>query len=267
MMNIIEKPGLIVISCSKENASEFKSIIEKTRKIDGVGAYQIPDDFLFGYSINRLKPYSELAQDSGKKLIYNCPIDDPEDAQKTARRLNDAKISAVIISPVLGIEASVRRYGMDIDEEPHPGVGAVWIKAMQEAGLAVIVRGLLTYLGSITTEGGFIEPHASLRIYDESVRLLDVRDLQVPANREEEARTLRNSLAALNAAEVRGNWKGEEDIHYYPTGIGRQGGKVGELPEIFGRNVHPVVRSRIVEQPDIEKATKEFLEELEKAYQ
>jgi len=131
----------------------------------------------------------------------------PDDAESFADLLQGVKVDAVNIFPISGMD-----------------VGEFWINSLKVRGIVPIVRGLQTYRGYTTPEGGYVESHAWRRIYDEALQK-GVRDLQVPANRPEEIRETIKNIQALEVPEIRGICKAEKiEIDWYPTGFGRQGG-------------------------------------------
>ena len=243
---ILEKPRSIVIACDL-GLDAFGKVLRETHAIDGVGAYQIPAVLSERHGLPIL---TNLARETGKKLIYegNLGSGRPEDAERYADLLEYSGIDAVTLFPISGME-----------------VGKAWMKAFRERGIGIIVRGLPTYPGYTVPEGGYVESNAWRSIYDEAVKE-GITDLQIPRNRPDDITSIKENIEALEEPEVRGVCAGKKIIiDWYPTGFGKQGGKIENIRDI-GERVHPVVGGLITETRDHRGAANRFIELLEAAY-
>ena len=135
-----------------------------------------------------------------KPIIYDhqkAGTDIPKLGEKFVDVVKRAGIDAIIIFPQSG-----------------PETEKTWIKSAQNAGLGIIVGGLMTHQGYTDEEGGWIRKDRILRIYTLAAEL-GVRDFVVPGNRPNETRKIRESLEEI----------GIKPTLYAPSFIA-QGGKI-----------------------------------------
>jgi orotidine-5'-phosphate decarboxylase len=161
------------------------------------------------------------------KIIYDhqkAANDIPDLGPKFAELLKSIGVDAAILFPFTG-----------------PATQEVWTKACQQAGLTVIVGGIMTHPKFLESEGGYIADSAPMRIYDMACDH-GVCDFVVPGNKPEWIQTIYGHLNAKLGAGKFG---------LYAPGFVKQGGVISEFAKIAGPNWHAIVGRDIYDKPTI----------------
>jgi len=134
---------------------------------------------------------------SSKPIIYDhqkAATDIPDTGKLFVRVMKESGIDEVILFPQAG-----------------PATEEAWIKAVQEAGLKVIVGGIMTHPQYRESEGGYLKDAAVVDMYRLAYGA-GVRDFVVP---------LTKPLATREIFEQAGL---DEGCRFYSPGYGKQGG-------------------------------------------
>ncbi len=142
---------------------------------------------------------------TNKPFIYDhqkAGTDIPETGPLFAQTLRECGINEGILFPQAGARTL-----------------AAWAKALQENNLKVIVGGMMTHQGYITSEGGYLDDDSISRIYSNAWEL-GVRSFVTPLTRPDFV----NHLVA--------NIPGIADAEFYSPGYGAQGGSRNGYPTL-----------------------------------
>ena len=127
-----------------------------------------------------------------------------------------------------------------------------WTKALQDAGITVLVGGHMTHQQFLESEGGYIADSAPERIYRLGAQM-GVRDFVVPGNKVESVNKYRELLEGI---------LGESNFTLYAPGFIAQGGVIADAGKAAGRNWHAIVGSGIYRAPDMRQAALELTSQL-----
>jgi len=233
MPRIIQRDRSIIPACDFD-ILKFGEVVKATGDIEGVGGYKI--GFVLGLT-HGLQYVVEVARKhTDKPLIYDhqkAGTDIPDMGTKFAGVLSDAGINAAILFPQAG-----------------PVTEEVWIKALQDKGLGVIVGGLMTHKGYVVSDGGYITDGAIMDIYLNAAKL-GVIDFVVPGNKPEAIIRIKRELEG----------HGIEPVFYAP-GFVAQGGEISESAKIAGERFHGIIGRGIYETGDIKQAALDLTSKL-----
>jgi orotidine-5'-phosphate decarboxylase len=208
--------------------------VKATADLDSVGAYKI--GAILALSAG-LPAVVEMARKySNKPLIYDhqkAATDIPEMGLPFAETLQRIGISAVILFPLAG-----------------PETQNSWIRAAQDAGLRVIVGGLMTHPTFLCSDGGYVRDDAVDKIYGLAAQNR-VTDYVVPGNKPDSIRHIRELLTM----------HGVEPIFFSP-GFITQGGRVSEAVCVSGASCHAIVGRAIYNARDMRAAAISLASEL-----
>jgi orotidine-5'-phosphate decarboxylase len=149
--------------------------------------------------------------------------DIPDMGKVFAKKLKDAGVDAAILFPFAG-----------------PLVQEKWTKTCQDAGLHVIIGGIMTHPNFLRSEDGYIADDAPMRIYELAVEH-GIRHFVVPGNKPEWVEKVRIYLDSVHGA---GNYV------LYAPGFVKQGGSVARIDAIAGPNWHAIVARDVVGELD-----------------
>jgi len=161
------------------------------------GVYGFKVGFSLGLSHGLPAVVERIRAWSDKPVIYDhqkAATDIPDTGALFARTLADAGIDEGILFPQAG-----------------PATLAAWVDALQEAGLKVIVGGLMTHQAYQASEGGFLRDEGIMQIYRDAAAR-GVRSFVVPLTKPDAVRRIADEVS------------GAGDVEFYSPGYGKQGG-------------------------------------------
>ncbi|MFH1530774.1 MAG: orotidine 5'-phosphate decarboxylase / HUMPS family protein [Pseudomonadota bacterium] len=166
------------------------------------GVYGFKVGFSLGLSHGLPVVVERIRAWSDKPVIYDhqkAGTDIPDTGGLFARTLADAGIDEGILFPQAG-----------------PATLAAWVDALQDAGLKVIVGGLMTHRAYQASEGGFLRDDGIMQIYRDAAAR-GVRSFVVPLTKPEAVRRIADEVDRAG------------DVEFYSPGYGSQGGDPGDL--------------------------------------
>jgi orotidine-5'-phosphate decarboxylase len=198
------------------------------RDVAGIGAFKI------GFTVGLDQGVSYAVNSILANFGENTPIiydhqkagnDIPEMGDKFAKTLKHAGVDAAILFPFTGPETQTR-----------------WTKSCQDAGLKVIVGGIMTHKKFLVSEGGYIADSAPMKIYELALDQ-GVRDFVVPGTKPDWVRKVRLFMEFISES---------DEFVYYAPGFISQGGDLSEAAKEAGKYFHPIVGSAIYDQKSAE---------------
>lgn len=233
-MPIINIPKSVIPACDIPSLELFEKIVEETKDIEKIGAYKV--GFELGLRFGLPKVVETARQHTDKPIIYDhqkAATDIPAMANNFAEACKSAGIDAVILFPQAG-----------------PETEKAWIKAMQAAGLGVIVGGEMTHPGYLESDSGYIMNEAPKRMYSIAADL-GVKDFVVPGNKPDKIKFYRQLLESKDIKPV-----------FYSPGLVAQGGKISESTKEAGQSWHAIIGRGIYKAENIKEAALELTKEL-----
>jgi orotidine-5'-phosphate decarboxylase len=161
------------------------------------GVYGFKVGFSLGLTHGLPAVVARIRAASDKPVIYDhqkAATDIPDTGVLFARTLADAGIDEGILFPQAG-----------------PVTLAAWVDALQEAGLKVIVGGLMTHAAYQASEGGFLRDDGILQIYRDAAAK-GVRAFVVPLTKPDAVRRIAEEIGDAG------------EVEFYSPGYGKQGG-------------------------------------------
>jgi orotidine-5'-phosphate decarboxylase len=204
----------------------FKSVVQETHDIPGIGAYKIGAALGLGAGLAKVRDVARSFTD--KPLIYDhqkAGTDIPETADFFMATLKKNGIDAVILFPFTG-----------------PATQSAWTTAAGNAGLHVIIGGRMTHSSFLAGENGYVADTAPDRIYDNAAAQ-GVTSFVVPGNKPDVIARVRERVAQKVANPV-----------FYAPGFISQGGEISEAAKAAGSHWHAIVGRAIFEAPSIRDA-------------
>ena len=193
--------------------------------VEAVGSHPGVYGFKVGFSLGLTHGLPAVVQRiraaSDKPVIYDhqkAATDIPDTGTLFARTLADAGIDEGILFPQAG-----------------PVTLAAWVDALRDAGLKVIVGGLMTHAAYQVSEGGFLRDDGILQIYRDAAAR-GVRSFVVPLTKPEAVQRI---AAAVSGA---------GDVEFYAPGFGKQGGDPGDLG--FLARLHLIIGRSLLSAED-----------------
>jgi len=226
---IIEKEKSIMIACDVDE-KRFEQIVKETADLDAVSSYKIGFYLGLGYGLPRIVKIARKYTD--KPLVYDhqkAATDIPETGKIFAEACASAGINAVILFPQAG-----------------PETEKAWIDYCKEAGLGVIVGGLMTHKAYKKSEGGFLDDDGVYRIYEIAAKN-GINDFVVPGNKPDEIRKIKAIVEKAGAKPV-----------FYAPGFIAQGGTITEAAKAAGERWHAIIGRAIYESKNIKAAINEL---------
>jgi orotidine-5'-phosphate decarboxylase len=214
----------VIVSLDVPDLSAAASVLKDTSGISGISGYKLGFELALSSNFHStLGMIRKLAPDA--VLIYDhqkAGNDIPEMGVKFARQLKSLDFHAAILFPFAGPETQAR-----------------WTNDCMEAGLRVIVGGIMTHPKFLVSEGGYIADSAPEQIFELACNQ-GVRDFVVPGTKVEWVKKLKNLLE-------RRLKPGNFDL--YAPGFITQGGSISEAALAAGPRFHPIVGSGIYGKP------------------
>ena len=224
---IIPMERSVIVAADVENIGQLKCLAQEVKDVAGIGGFKI------GFRMG-LKGLTE-AVDSVRRFYDNPLVPVIYDHQKAgndippmgkgfAEDLAEAGVTAAILFPFAG-----------------PKTQEVWIKNCFDAGLQVLVGGIMTHEKFLVSEGGYVADDAVKRIYQLACEL-GVRHFIVPGTKLDWVDEIYNWL-------FRG--LGQDNFVLYAPGFIDQGGDINECASIVGEEWHAIVGGAIYNAEDI----------------
>ncbi len=166
------------------------------------GVYGFKVGFSLGLAHGLPAVVDRIRAHSDKPVIYDhqkAATDIPDTGALFARTLADAGIDEGILFPQAG-----------------PATLEAWVAALRDAGLKVIVGGLMTHRAYQVSEGGFLQDDGIMQMYRDAVSL-GVHSFVVPLTKPEAVRRIASEVSAAG------------DVEFYSPGYGKQGGDPADI--------------------------------------
>jgi len=215
----------IFVAADVESKKDWGTLRRATSDIGGISGFK----FGFTLGLRGLEKMAESAKDSRQSGEVVCIYDHqkagndiPDMGAPYARTLASCGIDAGIIFPFAG-----------------PATQENWTLALQDAGLQVIVGGVMTHEKFLVSEGGYISDDAPERIYRKAAKM-GVRHFVVPGNKLNWVKKIR---VWLNEELGAGNYV------LMAPGFITQGGDISECGQVAGDEWHAIVGSGIYGRP------------------
>ncbi|NCA94278.1 MAG: hypothetical protein EOM84_03795 [Sphingobacteriia bacterium] len=231
---IIPAKRSIIVAADVGNLNDFYNLVDCTIDISSIGGYKLG----FSLAFLGLQKAVEIIQranarnQQNKKVIFDfqkAGNDIPETGKIFAGSMVDAGVDTVILFPFTG-----------------PVTQEAWTKSCLDAGLNVIVGGVMTHEGFLQSEGGYIVESAPYAIYSKSVAM-GVRHFVVPGS-PRRIGGLRKIIELLDEE------AGESNYVLYAPGFISQGGDIGECTKIIPGEWHAIVGSAIYRAENMREA-------------
>lgn len=228
MENRIIKSGKSVIVAA-DDVKKLSDLIDATINVPGISGYKIG----FSLGLQGLFGITSLIKSKGKIrkmepiVIYDhqkAGNDIPEMGKNFAKTLKDAGVDAAILFPFAGPKTQQR-----------------WTEECFNAGLKVIIGGVMTHEQFLVSEGGYIADDAPESIFILAAKM-GVRHFVVPG-------TKINWVVKLKG--ILDNLLGHDEYALYAPGFISQGGDINECGRAAGENWHAIVGSAIYGKPTV----------------
>ena len=175
------------------------------------GVYGFKVGFSLGLAHGLPAVVERIRAASDKPVIYDhqkAATDIPDTGKLFAETLANAGIDEGILFPQAG-----------------PVTLAAWVDALRDAGLKVIVGGLMTHAAYQVSEGGFLRDDGIMQIYRDAVAK-GVRSFVVPLTKPDAVRRIADEVS-----------KASGEVEFYSPGYGKQGGDPAGLGFLARLNV------------------------------
>lgn len=231
---IIPVKRSVIIATDVNSLNELHNLVDCTIDIPQIGGYKLG----FSLAFLGLQKAVEIIQranvrnQQNKKVIFDfqkAGNDIPETGKIFARSMVDAGVDTVILFPFTG-----------------PITQSEWTAACLGLGLNVIIGGIMTHMGFLESEGGYIVENAPYRIYQRAIEI-GVKHFVVPGS-PRRIGGLRKIIELLDK-EI-----GQDNYVLYAPGFITQGGDIGECAKIISGEWHAIVGSAIYKAKDIRQA-------------
>lgn len=224
-----------VIPAADVSVDQYPNLLRATSNVPGIEAIKV--GFALGYRLS-LPRVVDMAHDSGLRVI--------QDHQKAGTDIPDTGKEYASVCKESGVDAAI------IFPQSGPVTGEAWIKALQDAGVYVIVGGEMTHKGYKRSEGGYIEDDAFVRMYRLGAEN-GVRSFVVPGNRVDRVEVYKTLLD-----EIIGSGK----YDFMSPGFIAQGGKIESYAGSAGERWHAITGRAIYAAPDMHKSAIEMTSQL-----
>jgi orotidine-5'-phosphate decarboxylase len=219
----IKRDKSIVISCDIESIEDLIKIVSQTYDIEEVSGYKIGFSLALRYGL----PYvvSEIRKITEKSIIYDHQkggTDVPHMSKIFSNLLKTTNIDYAILFPLCG-----------------PSSETSWIEALKEVGITPIVGAIMTINDFLSSNGGFIEDNAPLKIFKIAAQL-GVKDYVLPGNNYQLLEKYKKEIDAIVDSPI-----------YYLPGIGEQGGEISICSKIMKKKWHVIIGRSIYKSKDI----------------
>lgn len=222
MSRLIQADCSLIISLDVPTLTDCRALASATEGLSGVSGFKLG----FELGLQGLRNAARIIRGECDGItVYDgqkAGTDTPQMGSKFAAQLKAAGCDAVILYPFAG-----------------PKTQTAWTKACQDAGLTVLVGGIMTHEAFLVSEGGYISDDAPMRIIDRACED-GVKDFVVPGNRLDWV-----TLINVRLAERLG--LGQYDV--YAPGFYTQGGSIRDCAAAtMGAGFHAIVGSFIYDQ-------------------
>ena len=166
------------------------------------GVYGFKVGFSLGLAHGLHAVVDRIRVHSDKPVIYDhqkAATDIPDTGALFARTLADAGIDEGILFPQAG-----------------PATLEAWVAALRDAGLKVIVGGLMTHRAYQVSEGGFLLDEGIMQMY-RNAAAQGVRSFVVPLTKPDAVRRIAAEVSAAG------------EVEFYSPGYGKQGGDPADI--------------------------------------
>lgn len=215
----------------------FKSLVEQTHDVEGIGGYKIGAALTIYYGLPKLvrivKRYTDLPVilDLQKGMT-----DIPDTGVGVLSAIKSSGASGFIGFPMSG-----------------PATQEAWTKAAQNLGLPIILGGEMTHPKYKRSEGGYISDDALSEIYLLGARM-GVTNFVVPGTKIDKINYYRSILEP----EIK------EQISFWAPGFVTQGGVITDAAKAAGRSFHAIVGRAIFEAEDMHSAALELTSQIKR---
>lgn len=223
MENRIIKSDKSVIVATDVDIKKLSDLIDATMDLQGIEGYKLG----FNLGLKGLHGITSLIKGKLRNreiepiVIYDhqkAGNDIPEMGKNFAQTLKDAGVDAAILFPFAG-----------------PKTQQKWTEECLNAGLKVIIGGMMTHEKFLVSEGGYIADDAPESIFILAAKM-GIRHFVVPG-------TKINWVIRLK--DVLDNLLGPDEYALYAPGFISQGGDITECGRAAGENWHAIVGSAI----------------------
>lgn len=215
-----------VIVAADVEADLLDQLIRSTYEVKGIGGYKVGLQLALTMglpnTISAIKDFTSLP------IIYDhqkAGTDIPPTGGTFAKICRQARVDAAILFPFGGAETQQE-----------------WTKALQDAGVGVLVGGHMTQRKFLWKEGGVVHDEGPARIFEAAARQ-GVTDFVLPGNKPEE---VARYMTLLNGV------LGEGNFSVYAPGFITQGGDISAMAQVAGPNWHAIVGSGIYGKVNID---------------
>jgi orotidine-5'-phosphate decarboxylase len=229
MDDIIKLKRSIIPACDV-GLDRFKDIVAQTADIEKIGAYKI--GFQLGLSHGLPSVVKAAREFSDKPIIYDhqkAATDIPDTGKNFAEVLSSAEVDTVILFPQAG-----------------PATQQAWIDYCKDAGLNVIVGGLMTHEKYVRSQGGYIADEGIDEIYLNAAKS-GIKDFVVPGNKPDEIQRIKDMLEKSGVAPT-----------FYSPGLVTQGGDITDSGAAAGERWHAIVGRGIYNAESIRSAAEDL---------
>lgn len=238
---LVSKPLIdgrtVIPACDLDSVERFEEVVKATADHPKIGGYKIGFELGYLFSLPRL---SEIARQHApnKKLILDhqkagSDIGDVQFGRKFANVAKRSGFDAVIIFPQSG-----------------PVTQTAWTGEALQAGVEVIVGGMMTHKGYLARDRGYIRDDAPEEMYRRAARH-GIRNFVVPGNNPDAVAYYRGVISS----------EGVDPVLFAP-GFITQNGKISEAGKAAGENFHPIVGRDIMNAKNIRSKVDELTAEL-----
>ncbi|MCC6012788.1 MAG: orotidine 5'-phosphate decarboxylase [Candidatus Verstraetearchaeota archaeon] len=226
----IKRDKSIIISCDIESINDLIRIVSQTYDIEEVSGYKIGLSLALRYGL----PYvvSEIRKITEKSIIYDHQkggTDVHHISKIFSNILKTSNIDYAILFPLCG-----------------PSSETSWIEALKEVGITPIVGAIMTISDFLSSNGGFIDDDAPLKIFKIAAQL-GVKDFVLPGNNYQILEKYKKEIDTIVDSPI-----------YYIPGIGEQGGEITICSKIMKKRWHAIIGRSIYKSEDIRSTVINF---------
>ncbi len=224
-----------VIPAADVSVAKYSDLLKSTTGVSRIEA--IKTGFSLGYRLSLTKTVA-LAHEVGLKVIHDhqkAGTDIPDTGKEYAAVCREANVDAAIVFPQSG-----------------PVTGEAWIKALQDAGVYVIVGGEMTHKKYKRSEGGYIADEALTEMYQLGAEN-NVRSFVVPGNRVERVSVYKKMLDDI---------LGEGQYDFMSPGFIAQGGEIASFAHQAGNRWHAITGRAITEAENMRTAAEKMTSQI-----
>jgi len=185
----------LIPALDTDDLSRIEELVKQVDQHQLIYGYKL--GFISGLTHGLPRVVQTIRQISQKPIIYDhqkAATDIPDMGKRFAQLMKNSGLDEVILFPQAG-----------------PATLEAWVKALQEQELRVIVGGIMTHPKYRLSEGGYLEDHAVLDIYERAAQL-GVQRFVVPLTKPAAVKEIVNVLPDPAKAV------------FYSPGFGKQGG-------------------------------------------